>query len=83
MYIYCDILENVVVGDSYAPLLFSCALNYSSRKPITISPIRSYVNLDKTYFETIFIYICNEFGEELVFNNGSTNITVHFRPTKI
>lgn len=80
LFVYCDILQSQVVGNIYAPLLFSLALERQDKRVITVNPIRSYINVGRLNFDSIKIFILNEYGEEVVFHNGASSVTLHFRP---
>lgn len=80
LFIYCDILQAQVLGDVYAPLLFNLALEGEHKRVVTVNPIRSYINVGRSSFDSISINILNEFGEEVTFYNGASSVSLHFRP---
>lgn len=80
LFVYCDILESQIVGDTFSPLLFTIALEDTQKKIVTVNPLRSYINVARQSFDSINIFICNEFGEEAVFENGASSLSLHFRP---
>ena len=83
LFVYCDILEHVIVGDTKAPLLRSISV---SGKPGDIvreiydKPL--YVPIQKKHFESIEIDIRSDFGEPVPFVNGKSLMTLHFRMSK-
>ena len=83
LFVYCDILEHVIIGDTKAPLLRSISV---SGKPGDIvreiydKPM--YVPIQKKHFESIDIDIRSDFGEPVPFVNGKSLMTPHFRMSK-
>lgn len=82
VYVYTDIINPIIVGNTFAPLLYSFLIKGKEREAVTINPIRSYVDLKPKQIESIFIYLCNQFGEEINFSRGSLSVSLHFRPKK-
>jgi hypothetical protein len=83
LYIYCDILEHVCLGDVKAPLLRivdargkNCEMRYRHYDQLT------YVPLQKKHFESVEIDIRDSFGEKIAFENGQVIVTLHFRQSK-
>ena len=80
MYIYCDLLEHVHVGDVLAQLLRIVdtegprgqTLHKYFEKP-------RYIPLQKKSFDTIEILIKDDFGKIIPFETGKLVVTVHFR----
>ena len=80
LYIYCDILECVPVGDTLAPLLRILDVNTKHgtmghryfEKP-------RYVPIQKKNFGTVEIDIRDDIGEKIPFETGKLIVTLHFR----
>ena len=80
LYVYTDVIENVNVGDTEAPLLriveaegkFGEVIHQSFEMP-------SYIPLRKKSFDSIEIDIRDVFGNPVSFENGVVVVTLHFR----
>ena len=87
LYIYCDVLESIPVGDTMAPLL----------RIVDVSGTRSdekqelthvqydqprYFPVQKKTFDTIEIDIRDDTGESIPFDAGKLIVTLHFRRAK-
>jgi len=84
MYVYCDVLEHVSVGDTKAPLLRIvqvCGKSGERVQAVYDKPI--YVPLQKKNFDSIEIDIRNDIGKPIPFENGKVIVTLHFRLSKI
>ena len=80
MYVYCDVLERVAVGDTLAPLLRIVDINGAFGTTIHRNYERPrYVPLQKLNFESLEIDIRDAFGEPVPFESGSLIVTLHFR----
>lgn len=77
--VYSDIIEDQIVSDSFVPLLRIIPLTGKENENITFSPRPEYVDLNRSCVEVIKVFICNEFGEELMFMKGVLSLTLHFR----
>ena len=83
LFVYCDILERVIVGDTKAPLLRS--LSVSGKHGNIVREIYDkpmYVPIQKKHFESVEIDIRRDFGEPVSFVNGKSSVTLHFRMSK-
>ena len=83
LYVYCDILEHVPIGDVKAPLLRTVAINgkHGERiRQIFDKPL--YVPIQKKNFDTIEIDIRSETGDIVPFQFGQSSVTLHFRLSK-
>ncbi len=84
MYVYCDVLENVPVGDTKAPLLRVMPVTGKNGDVSSIcfdKPM--YVPLQKKCFDTVEIDIRNEVGDPVPLEFGKSIITLHFWLSKI
>lgn len=81
--VYSDIIEDQIVSDSYVPLLRVIPLTGNENENVTFSPRPEYVDINRSSLDTIKVFICNEFGEELMFMKGVLSITLHFRNKEV
>ena len=80
LFVYCDLLEYVAVGDARAPLLHIVSAAGSNGDIITKTfeePV--YVPLQKKNFDSIEIDIRDDLGRSIAFENGRVILTLHFR----
>ena len=70
MYMYCDIVEPQIVGDTSAQLLKSIAKAFTN---IQYVPIRT------KSFEAVEVLLRNDTGDPVPFERGKVVITLHFR----
>lgn len=82
LFVYTDIIEPQIVGDTFAPLLTSTSFVGYERQPITHTFEPKYLPLNRYFIDTIHILLCNEFGEQIYFDFGTASVTLHFRPRK-
>ena len=82
VYVYCDLLEQVPVGDTKAPLLRIINRTTSTKNNAvshaTFNPVR-YVPLQKKYFDTIAIKLMTDVGERMPFVVGKSILVIEFR----
>lgn len=79
-FVYCDIIEDSIVGDVRAPLLRATVARGSygdNIRDIYIKPLYHPVRTNR--FDTISISITTESGDLVPFNFGSSCVTLHFR----
>ena len=80
VYVYCDVVENVPVGDTVAPLLrivnangpFGTIINRTFERP-------RYIPIQKKNFGSLEIDIRDGFGRPIPFEFGTVIATLHFR----
>ena len=83
LYVYCDILEDVVVGDVKAPLLRTVNINGKDDKMVSrIYQTVQYVTVQRRQFDTIEIDIRDDTGRRVPFQRGKVIVTLHFRLRK-
>ena len=80
LYVYCDVVEPIVVGDVMAPLLRIVPVRGRNGETI----IKSYQNvhyipLQHKTFQTVEIDIRDRTGKKVPFERGTVNVTLHFR----
>ena len=83
MYIYCNIVEYGIVGDTLAPCIRCLPIMPTDDAPVVIrfeNP--HYIPVEKNVFSTIEVEIANDNGEEIRFYGGVAIIKLHFRPKK-
>lgn len=82
LYVYCDVLECVPVGDTLAPLLRIVEVTGQKGEMVHIQYDQPrYVPLQKKEFDSIEIDIRNDLGESISFDRGKLIVTLHFRKT--
>jgi hypothetical protein len=80
IFVYCDIVESIPVGDTTAPLMR--AVNIRGKYGDVIqrafdSPI--YLPVQKKQFDTIEVNIMTDTGQPVPFEFGKSLVTLHFR----
>ena len=84
IFVYSDIVESSVVGNTSAPLLRIFPISGKSGDLITkeVQNIH-YKPVQKSQFDTIEILLKNENGENIPFEGGKSVVTLHFRKRRI
>jgi hypothetical protein len=80
MFVYCDIVQDSIVGDVKAPLLRTVTTRGrygESVREVFTKPI--YVPLRTNQFQSLEIAIKSETGQPIAFNYGNSCVTLHFR----
>ena len=80
LFVYCDVVEHIVVGDVKAPLLRT--VNITGKEDLTINRIFQtvqYVPVQRKQFSTIGIDIRDNTGHMVPFQRGKVLVTLHFR----
>ena len=83
LFVYCDLIEPVLVGDVKAPILR--IVNIKGKEGEMINRIYQnvqYAPLQKKMFETIEINIRDDTGRLVPFERGRVIVTLHFRQKK-
>ena len=81
--VYMQGIKPSFVGSSLSPLLKSVAAQPTAdvkQRPQLVP--RCYIPLEKNEFESITIYILDEFGESVSFDHQPVRLQLHFRPKK-
>ena len=81
-FLYCDMLQEIVVGDSMSPLLRTTHLSGAKHGEIVNQVFNPalYMRIAKNYMNTIEIRICTDSGEDFPLNeNGKLLLTLHFK----
>ena len=83
LFIYCDVLEPRVVGDSQVSLLRIVPVEGKHGELVTrIFENVHYVRVQRKHFQTIKIYIRDHTGKRVPFEQGTVYMTLHFRQHK-
>jgi hypothetical protein len=83
LFIYCDIIESTIVGDTKAPLLRIVEAKGSIGEIITRTyDDPRYIPLQKKNFDSIEIDIRDQLGAPIQFETGRVIVTLHFRRTQ-
>lgn len=84
LFVYCNLLEHVLVGDSKVPLLRIVPISgkHGDNSYITYEKPQ-YVPIQRKHFDSIEIDIRNDAGLPIPFETGKVLITLHFRLRKI
>jgi hypothetical protein len=83
LFVYCDILEHVPVGDTLAPLLRCVNIEGESGKRVGATfTFPMYIPVQKKVFDSVEINIMTETGDPAPFVDGPSTVTLHFRRTR-
>lgn len=83
LYVYCDVVEPRVVGDSRVSLLRIVPAEGLHGELVTRTYENvHYVRLQRKTFQTIEINIRDRTGNTVPFEQGTLNVTLHFRQRK-
>ena len=82
LYVYSNVCEYSLVGDTQVPLLRSVPLKSSTKfgdveSTVFMNPM--YIPVNKTFIDNIEIDIRDDAGEEIPFEEGRTVVVLHFR----
>lgn len=82
VYVYTDIIKNVVVGDTEAPLLRCTGVKNSSEEPMStydfLNPV--YIPLNTNYLKEVTMYLRDSFGDPIPFEYGEVVALLGLRP---
>lgn len=81
-YVYCDLAQPTIVGDTKVPLLRTVNLDTGAKVVVShiyTSPI--YVPLQKKHFDSVEINIMTDGADPVPFASGRSIVTLHFRRT--
>ena len=80
IYVYCDLIEPRVVGDSMTQLLRVVPVEGRSGEMVTrIYENVHYTPIQRKSFESVEIDIRDSLGKKVSFERGTLNVTLHFR----
>ena len=82
LYVYCDMVEPRVVGDSQVPLLRIVPAADHGQLVTQVYENVYFVWLQRKSFQTIEIIIGDRAGNVVPFTQGTLNVTHHFRQCK-
>lgn len=80
LFVYCDLAQETIVGDTKAPLLRTLNIEGSYGdiiQKVYANPI--YIPLQRTHFDTIEVNIRTETGQLVPFASGKSVLTLHIR----
>ena len=82
VYLYTDIIKNVVVGDTEAPLLRCTAVKNKSEEDMTTYdfPNPIYIPLNTNYLKEVTIYLRDSFRDPIPFDYGEVVAILGLRP---
>ena len=84
IYVYCDLVEPRVVGDKLTPLLRVVPVAGKSGDMVTRTYQNvHYVTLQQKSLETVEINIRDDLGDNVSFERGTLNVTLHFRRKRV
>jgi len=84
VYVYCDLLEQVLVGDTKAPLLHlvirstDMMSSLERIEHVTFKPVQ-YVPVQKNFFDIVTINLMMDTGRPMPFFPGKSIIVLEFR----
>jgi hypothetical protein len=79
-FVYCDVVQDSIVGDVKAPLLRSViARGHYGENVHEVFSKPMYLPLRTNQFDTVRISIKDESGRPVKFNYGNSCVTLHFR----
>ena len=83
LYLYTDIVESRIVGDTLAPLLRALPISgrHGDRVSTRFTNVH-YVPLLRSNFNSIEVDIRNDMGRRVPFEYGRVTVTLHFRRRK-
>jgi hypothetical protein len=84
LYVYCNVLEQVPVGDTKAPLLRIVNVSGKGGDSVRVAyekPV--YIPLQQKTFDSIEVDIRSDIGSPIPFEYGKAIVTLHFRYCKI
>jgi len=81
MYVYCDVIEPIVVGDCKVQLLHTLPFNHKPNvdafNHVFANPL--YTPLQKKHFGTLEVNILTDTGQPVPFVDGKSIVVLHFR----
>ena len=84
LFIYSDMVEHSIVGDTIQPILGTAALGGTPGNIVVYEPqILDWTPLRSNQIQTIRIYIRDEVGEVIPFKGGRVIVTLHLRKRPI
>lgn len=80
VFVYCDVVEHQIVGDTKAPLLRTVPLVDKNQEVVGQSFVRPYyIPVKKNYIRSIEIELRNDSGQLIKFQSGKSILVLHFR----
>lgn len=80
IYVYCDIIENQIVGHTTVPLLRVVSVDGDYGDMVSqVFTQPHYMALNTSYVSEIEIYLRDDTGDPIPFSRGKSVVTLHFR----
>ena len=80
LYVYCDIVEEQIVGDVLVPLLKVVPIEGPHGQNITKDYVNpQYVPVSINHFSQLHLLLRDDAGEKVPFERGRVTATLHFR----
>ena len=81
LYIYCNLVNNTIVGDTQVPLLRTVAVNNKNQNKYVSEHFQDlrYMPLASNFYQYIEIQITDDYGELIDFQSGKVIVTLHLR----
>ena len=81
IFVYCNLVENTIVGDTQVPLLRSIAVDEDNQNKYVSQHFQDlrYIPLSSNFFQYIEIKITDDYGELINFEYGKVVVTLHLR----
>lgn len=84
VFVYCDLVSPRPVGDVMVPLLRTLPPMDKTRETVHhVFEKPHYVPLTRFNFNALEIRLATDTGKEILFNNGHTIVTLHFRRSRV
>ncbi len=79
LYIYCDVIQAQLVGDSQVPLLRIVPVEGNDGERVTRAFVNpQYLPVSRSEFDTLEVNIKRDTGEKVPFETGRVLVTLHF-----
>lgn len=80
LFVYCDIVQPQVVGNTFEPLLRTVGVSSEALFGENVTEIFEspyYLPLSRTSFQEVTVNLRNDLGESPSFNFGRVTVTLH------
>lgn len=81
LYIYCNLVDESIVGDTQVPLLRTVAVSNKNQNKYISEHFQDlrYMPLSNSFYQYIEIKITDDYGELIDFQSGKVIVTLHLR----
>ena len=84
MFVYCDLADYSIVGDTSAQILRNVPIKGKKHEIVTERfDVPHYVPVLNSHFESIQLNISNDLGDNVKFAVGKSVVKLHFRPVRL